>query len=153
MSHDDTGRELAAGHEAGHAVVAWHYGAYIDKVTVIPFTLADGTQAGGCVKAAAFRSRRAEAACTLAGHAANITLQGIDAATAWEAAQGDVRDLRAAGVPDDTWPVHMGFACGILEKRRRQWERLYTRLLTVDELPWREVATILGRRDPYGQPG
>jgi len=40
-------REIAAGHGAGHAVVAWHYGAYIDLVTVVPFTMGDGTEVGG----------------------------------------------------------------------------------------------------------
>ncbi len=35
-------REIAAGHEAGHAVVAWHYGARIDLVTVVPYVPAAG---------------------------------------------------------------------------------------------------------------
>jgi len=43
----------------------------------------------------------------------------------------------------------MDSARAILCKRRRQWERLYTRLLTTDEVSWREVAIVLGRRDPY----
>jgi ATP-dependent Zn protease len=29
-------REIVAGHEAGHAVVAWHYGAHIDLVSIVP---------------------------------------------------------------------------------------------------------------------
>jgi hypothetical protein len=143
-------REIAAGHEAGHAVVAWHYGACIDLVTVVPFTMDDGTQAGGCVKVAGLRSRRAEAACDLGGYAANTTLQHVPADAAWPAAGDDVRRLRRAGIPEDAWTVYTGAASDILTRRRRQWERLRTRLLTADTLSWREAAAILGRRDPYG---
>ena len=137
-------REIAAGHEAGHAVVAWHYGARIDLVTVIPFTMGDGTQAGGCVKAAGLRSRRAEAACDLGGYAANITLQDVPADMAWRAAGDDVRRLREAGIPHDARTAYIGAASDILTRRRRQWERLCTRLLTADSLSWREAADILG---------
>ena len=137
-------REIAAGHEAGHAVVAWHYGARIDLVTVVPFTTDDGTEAGGCVKAAGLRSRRAEAACDLGGYAANITLQRVPADAAWRAAGEDVRRLRDAGVPEDAWTVYIGATSDILTRRRRQWERLCTRLLTADSLSWREAADILG---------
>ena len=77
-------REIVAGHEAGHAVVAWHYGAHIDLVSIVPFTTGGGTEAGGCVKAGGFRSRRAEAACDLDGYAANITLQHVPADAAWQ---------------------------------------------------------------------
>ena len=143
-------REIAAGHEAGHAVVAWHYGARIDLVTVVPFIMDDGTQAGGCVKAAGLRSRRAEAACDLGGYAANITLQHVPADAAWRAAGDDVRRLRDDGVPEDARTVYIGAASDILTRRRKQWERLCTRLLTADSLSWREAADILGRRDPYG---
>ena len=125
-------REIVAGHEAGHAVVAWHYGAHID------------------LKAGGFRSRRAEAACDLGGYAANITLQHVPADAAWQAAGDDVRRLQDAGVTQDAWTAYIDAASDIVSRRRRQWDRLRTRLLTADSLSWREAATILGRRDPYG---
>ena len=141
-------REIVAGHEAGHAVVAWHYGAHIDLVTIVPFTTGGGTEAGGCVKAGGFRSRRAEAACDLGGYAANITLQHVPADAAWQAAGDDVRRLQDAGVPQDAWTAYIDAASDIVSRRRKQWDRLRTRLLTADSLSWREAATILGRRDP-----
>jgi hypothetical protein len=61
-----------------------------------------------------------------------------------------VRRLRDDGVPEDARPVYIGAASDILTRRRTQWERLCTRLLTADSLSWREAADILGRRDPYG---
>jgi hypothetical protein len=141
-------RELAAGHEAGHAVVAWHYGAHIDHVTVVPVTTSDGTEAGGCVKAGGLRSRRAEAACDLGGYAANITLQHVPADAAWHAARDDMRRLKEANILHDAWAAYIDAASGILIRRRRQWDRLCTRLLTADSLSWREAAAILGPRDP-----
>jgi hypothetical protein len=143
-------REIVAGHEAGHAVVAWHYGAHIDLVTIVPFTTGGGTEAGGCVKAGGFRSRRAEAACDLGGYAANITLQHVPADAAWQAAGDDVRRLQDAGVPQEAWTAYIDAASDIVSRRRKQWDRLRTRLLTANSLSWREAATILGRRDPYG---
>ena len=67
----------------------------------------DGTQAGGCVKAACVRSRRAEAACDLGVYAANITLQHVPADAAWRAAGDDVRRLRDDGVPEDARTVYI----------------------------------------------
>ena len=142
-------REIAAGHEAGHAVVAWHYGAHIDHVTVAPVTATDGTEARGCVKAGGLRSRRAEAACDLAGYAANITLQHVPADAAWQAARDDMRRLKDADILQDVWAAYIDAASNILTRRRKQWDRLCTRLLTADSLSWAEAATILGPRDPY----
>ena len=111
--------------------------------------MADGTRAGGGVKVGGFRSPRAEAVCDLSGYVANIALQDIPADTAWEAAEHDLQNLIDTGIPVGAWPAHMDSARAILSKRRRQWERLYQRLLTTDEMSWRDAATILGRRDPY----
>ena len=52
--------------------------------------------------------------------------------------------------PEDAWTVYIDATSDILTRRRRQWERLCTRLLTADSLSWHEAADILGRRDPYG---
>jgi hypothetical protein len=80
--------EMLAGHEAGHAVVAWRYGAYVDPGAVAPFTVGDGTE---------------------------------------------------ADVPQDTWTGYIGAASDILSRKRRQWDRLCTRLLTAGSLSWREA--------------
>jgi hypothetical protein len=61
-----------------------------------------------------------------------------------------VRRLQDAGVPQDAWTAYIDAASDIISRRRRQWDRLRTRLLTAGSLSWPEAAAILGRRDPYG---
>lgn len=144
-------REHAAAHEAGHAVAAWHYKLYLGEVRIGDLPAPDGTVAGGWVRFSVPPGRtRAVGAILLAGYAGAV-MAGTDDDLAWDCAQGDYADLGHAGART-SWEAVQGYygdACRILSRRWKQWERLHARLLETDVLEWREIATIVSRRDPY----
>jgi hypothetical protein len=130
-------RRLIAGHEAGHAIVAHHFGSYVSEIKIGGLDDCQGVT--WCP--AGHRSRRAMITVALAGLAADLELLGLDPA---ESCAGEDYSLAQSLVSsEDMIGRRLEDACKILWKHRAQWQRLTERLMTVDELTATEIWAVI----------
>jgi len=118
-------RLQVAGHEAGHAVVAWRYRQWPVSISIEVGVTESGVIAcaGETVRPVALE-RDIDVAISMAGAMADTDLQGISQHQAVSGAGDDITELRGRWPDTDTWVPGFTAARRILEESVVPWARL-----------------------------
>lgn len=137
-----TDREILAGHEAGHATVAWFMYTW-------PHVALNGNSGGGETLRLAARNDHESIAITMAGIEADL-LQRIDSVKVQFAELQDWSNLRArypSATITEATPARE-LARGTLLKNRNEWWRIREQLLVTDHVNWREISSLVTGKEP-----
>jgi hypothetical protein len=132
-------RRIAAGHEAGHAVLAWHFGIPVEKIVMNVGNGATWTEDPD-------DSPCECALVALGGLAADVMMSGLDLK---QSRSSEDVDHALTLVPESELLSLIQDACSILAGHADEWLRLAERLLTADELDAAEVAGMPAGTSEY----
>jgi hypothetical protein len=137
-----TGREIVAGHEAGHVTVAWSLGTW-------PHVVLDPIAEGGRTSRLPARNDHESIAIITAGIEADC-LQGIDSVEVRLSQAQDWNNLRTRYPSARMAQVSpaRNLAKHLLLENRDAWWRIRQRLLVADHIGWREIALIATGEEP-----
>ncbi len=137
-----TDREILAGHEAGHATVAWFMQTW-------PHVALNGNSGGGKTLRLAARNDHESIAIVMAGIEAD-RLQRIELVKVQFAQLQDWSNLRVrypSPTIAETTPARE-LARGTLLKSRNEWWQIREQLLVTDHVDWREITSLVTGEEP-----
>jgi len=135
-----------AGHEAGHAVVAWHFGSWPRQIRV---NVSEKGSSGDTDRLN-ISGKDADIAISMAGYAANTDLQGVSKEEAWRTAGDDIDLMRGRySCSDDDLERGAAEARRILDSMLAPWEKLRDFLNELDVMQYDDIAMCINGRVVY----
>lgn len=123
-------RVEVAGHEAGHAVVAWHHRQWPVYISIDIGVAKNGAiDCAGATMRPVIPDRDIDVAISMAGAIANTDLQGVSYYKAVRGARDDFAELRGRWPDTDAWAPGFTNARRILEENAVSWARLRDALI------------------------